>query len=389
MLANILRPSCANRWTKCTGYVKLAAQYAHESPKSDATNKGSLIHEYAAINAKLLFSKQQHFSFNVDDLKKLVRCVPAQNSQEYLDYVDFYINYLQKFLNPNEFGITANEQGCTQIVHVEEPLNMDKIYVGMRGTPDCVVVKLLNKCVLTVDIIDLKTGIQEVRSYQNPQLLLYALGVMYKYCFTTATQIRLHIVQKINGVDVSSVYSLNYNYLINFESKVKKVVNNICSWKFEYNEGSHCVYCPYKAFCAKKLNNVTEAVDQVYSNNMDNLSTQHLSRLLAICQEATTMAPRLKELLAKRLERGDVCNEYILKKRAAPMKWTNEDKFISQTILERLGDAAKNYLCEKPITATQFMRIASEEHKNIMREYMDKNEDTLIVERVFVSENLA
>ena len=154
----IARPSGSHQWTVCTGSHKMQ-QDIISSSSSAAADAGTLAHEVATQLFNFYLVEGEFLSDS--DLIK-IEGVTAEMIDSARLYVHDVIDY-------------CNTHGLIKSLHVEEKLNLDCIYPGMSGTPDSWV---FNETDNTLVVWDLKYGFGLVDEYENPQLIIYAAGII-------------------------------------------------------------------------------------------------------------------------------------------------------------------------------------------------------------------
>ena len=171
----ILSPSAASRWLHCTASARLEEHIP--DPGSDFAAEGTAAHARAAVAIVAMLRGEEPPA----ELPNIA------STPDMLDAVEVYVNYCRELLE-RERRHTPDTR-----VLVEYRVDLDEWAPASFGTADLVVVSDD-----TLHVADFKygTGVR-VDADHNPQLMLYALGIIgdeedVTYSFT---RVMLHIVQ--------------------------------------------------------------------------------------------------------------------------------------------------------------------------------------------------
>jgi hypothetical protein len=146
----LLAPSAAARWCNCPQSARLTERM--ETPETDAAHRGTALHALAECELKKALG-----------LKAPKTPFPLEFSDEeralVAEYVDFAVNLAED----------------ADWVAVEKRVSLGKYVPESFGTVDFA---CTHKSILCV--VDFKTGYNPVAAAENPQLRLYALGLLRK-----------------------------------------------------------------------------------------------------------------------------------------------------------------------------------------------------------------
>ena len=188
----VLSASGAHRWLECTPSARLEENF--EDKPSISAREGTLAHAIAEAKIKNMFIEPlPKRSFN-----KILKGFTEQElyQKEMNTLTDEYTEYIREImlLYPQKPYIAA-----------EVKLNLDRYIPGGFGTADCVII-----AVNDLHIVDLKYGKSTaVKAKDNPQLKLYALGVVSEYeLFYDIQNVHMHIFQPRNA-DGGGIYGLS------------------------------------------------------------------------------------------------------------------------------------------------------------------------------------
>lgn len=225
-----LSPSSANRWFTCPGSIAaIAADTSPPPPYSPAAARGTFIHDLAAntLNGVGPLYAEAPDSYTQEDIEGY-----QQIALDYQDYI-------------NDLGATA--EGAELLVEVSVETGYEDCY----GTADAV---LISPDGDRVDVIDLKTGSVPVEPADNPQLFIYAIGVlrlidMMGYAMEDIQTIGIHIYQPVQGGGVFVETTLEELGL--WKSQVlEKAINTIKDDPDKrVPSTTACRYCPVKLSC--------------------------------------------------------------------------------------------------------------------------------------------
>lgn len=228
-----LSPSKATRWMACTPSAVLEEQFPNTS--SSYADEGSLAHSLSEAIIKLqhnLITPEQ-YEIDVEEIKK---------SQYYNEQMQQYCE---------EYAAFVNEQ-CIGEYHLflEQKLDMTRYIEDGSGTADeIIVLPLLRKAIFD----DLKYGKGvKVDAKQNPQLKIYALGVLetleFIYGKDAFDTIETNIYQP--RLDNISSYTYTVKELLDWaENDLKPKAILAFEGVGEFKAGTHCGFCKAKSKC--------------------------------------------------------------------------------------------------------------------------------------------
>lgn len=125
------------------------------------------------------------------------------------------------------------------------------------GTCDCTILQGKE-----ADIIDYKYGQGvPVEAENNPQMMLYALGVVNDFAIAYDIEnVNMHIYQpRINNISTSSIAVKDL--MIWASTLVKPVAQMAAKGEGVYNAGAHCRFCPHAGRCRELNRSCTEFVN--------------------------------------------------------------------------------------------------------------------------------
>ena len=157
-----LSPSSAERWLHCPGSIQLVEQLDEqgllEEDDSTFAAEGTAAHEFAAA----VLERSKEPATMVDDVLGW--------RADMVEHVEAYADYVRMIWDQ-----------CDGHIQVETPVEFDQWVSGGRGTLDAAV---LDFNTMTAHVVDFKYGVGHlVRAKDNPQLKLYAAGVMQTFAW--------------------------------------------------------------------------------------------------------------------------------------------------------------------------------------------------------------
>jgi len=191
----LLGASSSHRWLVCPPIIRLEEQI--KDKQTSYTMEGTAAHELAEIKlqkeTELITSRQYSLRYN-----KFVRENEFYN-QEMDDFTDEYVNSVLEIYNSH-----PNAK-----IELEKRVDFSQWVPGGFGTSDVVIVSDG-----VIEIVDLKYGKGvPVDAYQNPQIMLYALGAYATYdILYEFDKVRMTIIQP--RLDSQSTFELDVDELL-------------------------------------------------------------------------------------------------------------------------------------------------------------------------------
>jgi len=346
-LSDVLRPSSAHRWLKCTGSVELTLKLTPDylaSLTNAAAKEGQRLHERAAD----VLTNNMTLETISDDDKILI--------QPYIDYINHYIDtYISERIrltphrsqksihdNPilNTFGYVNtndNDEPTTMCV-LETRVKKTYSDIEIGGTPDFASCHTNDTGVTYVTIADLKTGQIPVPVIDNAQLKLYALLFLNFFNFvnpkTKPYYINFMIAQaKCEGITEDQI---TYQSLKEWEQDtVIPVLEQIKNKNYTYNLGDHCTYCPARAICPEQ----EKQFKAVQSQTKEMINATNLDYLFWVAEkekEVTDYIKTVKDFLIHGLTNNTIkSSTYALTPKFGYARWTIDSDKVMAWMVER------------------------------------------------------
>lgn len=223
----LLSASSSERWLNCTPSARIESVYPET--KSIFADEGTKAHDLCEtyILAKLNVLPQ----FAVDVKNKEAPLDMQAYAREYTDYVMSLSKDVYK-------------------IGIEEKLNLNEYIPEGLGTCDAY---LITKD--TLHIIDFKYGMGVwVNAFDNPQLKIYALGVIsnYEIFYDIPDNVTLHIYQpRLNNI---STFNISTSELLEWaENILKPTAKKAYDGSGEKTVGKWCKFCKHKNDCKTRF----------------------------------------------------------------------------------------------------------------------------------------
>lgn len=331
-----LSPSSAARWMTCPGSVALCKDIPDSS--SDAASEGTMMHTVAAHCLAANTDASGYIGVTDTETGLILQPEQAQAVQKYVDHVRDVVRATKgRLLVEQRVGI--------------DHLTMEP---GAQGTADAVI--------LTPDeliVLDAKFGRGvEVQAENNPQLLMYACGVLKEWDIAYDFQrVRVGIIQPRLGA--APEWSLSVNELNNFAAEVQfsaELTRQPDAPLVPSPKG--CQWCRAKATCPAIRTSVMNDFDTVVAETADD---DDLARVMANADMIEKWVKAVRAEVERRLLAGEPVPGYkLVQGKKGNRQWTSADdaeallksmrikhdqmydyKLASPTSLEKLAKAGE------------------------------------------------
>ena len=228
----ILSASGAHRWLHCTPSARLEETLPDN--KSEHAAAGTLAHSIGELKLRRQFVGPISARTFKNRLKKL-QDDPLYDVE--MDIcTDTYLDYVSQ---------VALQYPSTPHVAVERRLCFKDYVPEGFGTGDCIVLHGNN-----LHIIDYKHGKGvPVSAYENPQMMLYALGAVSEYGLLYPVEtVHVAIVQPRVSQEPSE-WSIPAADLLAWGESIKPIAARAYAGEGEYEAGDHCRFCRAKSLC--------------------------------------------------------------------------------------------------------------------------------------------
>ena len=303
-----LSPSKAYRWLACPGSVREESRYPDE-PSGPSAIDGTHTH-----------SLLEHCIKNSGDPTKMVGVKMKDHEGEFVvdrdraDRVTVALHYITQ--QRGMLGTVVPEQR----VHLRHLVGRD----DMDGTCDVQI-----RTPLELEIIDYKDGMNEVVAADNPQLELYALGVLAGFKLPVNgdygfQRVRMTIIQPklaLKGVPIITSHELTIPEIM---GKIGKFVAGAAATDnpdAPLVSGSHCKYCKHKSCSTRAgdvikemgmsfpvlnqpVNPVTELSQQAADLDPNTMTPEKIAQIMLAAPLVRQMIESVEEEALRRLKAG-------------------------------------------------------------------------------------
>ena len=221
----VLSASGSHRWLNCTPSARLELEF--ENTGSEAAREGTAAHalcEHKLKRALHMRSRRPASDYDSDEMEE---CTDA--------YVDFVMEQYE----------TAKQVCEDPVILIEQRLDFSCYVPDGFGTGDCLIVASPR-----LHVIDFKYGLGVlVDAYQNPQMMLYALGSLRIFdCLYDITEVAMTIYQPRR--ENVSTWTISVDELREWaETTLKPKADLAFKGEGEYTPGSWCQFCRAAVKC--------------------------------------------------------------------------------------------------------------------------------------------
>lgn len=221
----VLSASSSHRWLGCTPSARLEQEFAdHET---EAAAEGTAAHALSEHKLRRALKMRS------------TKPISKYDSDEMDSYTDGYVQFVLEAL------AEARQECADPLVLIEQKLDFSCYVPDGFGTGDCVIVadKLLH-------VIDFKYGMGVlVDAYENPQMMLYALGAIRLYDHLYNIERVVMSIYQPRRENVST-WTITVPELMEWaENTLKPKAEMAFNGDGEYIPGSWCTFCRAAVKC--------------------------------------------------------------------------------------------------------------------------------------------
>lgn len=291
-----LSASSAHRWLNCPGSVEFSSFY--KSRDTFYTKEGSLAHELAETMIKKLIGIDETTTKDVNKVVKRVKTFYEHEvgkeeadklTKEMRAFIKDYVDWVSEEHN------VGLKQDQNTLILLETRFDLDPYIPEGFGTAD---VTLLYGD--TLHIIDLKYGRGVlVEAYDNPQLMIYALGVLHDVADMMDKPVKT-IKMSINQPrrDHVSTYEVYADDLETWAEDVLKPKARRAFYEhdLEHVPGDWCTFCPAKDDCIARMEHFQELAEiRERYFDINAMSSEDISRILELGPSVTAFIESVKK----------------------------------------------------------------------------------------------
>ena len=320
----ILSASSSHRWLNCNPSARLEQEF--EDQASDAAAEGTAAHalcEHKLRKALRLRSRKPISKYDSDEM------------DEFTDgYVQFVLEQLAE----------ARQTCPDPQILIEQRLDFSCYVPDGFGTGDALIVadKLLH-------IIDFKYGLGVlVDAYQNPQMMLYALGALRIFdCLYDIDEVAMTIYQPRR--ENVSTWAISVNDLKTWaEDTLKPKAELAYKGEGEYMPGPWCQFCKAAVRCRARAEAKLELARFEFAQP-PLLTDEEIEEILGKLDDLTRWASEITAYAQDAaINHGKVWSGYKLVESRTNRKYTDEDAVIAAANTAGYHDIFKKSLI--PIT---------------------------------------
>ena len=221
----ILSASSSHRWLNCNPSARLEQEF--EDQETEAAAEGTAAHalcEHKLRKALKLRSKKPVSQYDCDEMD---------------DYTDGYVQFVLEQLAQAKLTCPDPQ------VLIEQRLDFSCYVPDGFGTGDCLIIASPR-----LHVIDFKYGLGVlVDAYQNPQMMLYALGALRIFdCLYDITEVSMSIYQPRR--ENVSTWTISVDELMGWaENTLRPKADLAYKGEGEYSPGSWCQFCKAAVKC--------------------------------------------------------------------------------------------------------------------------------------------
>lgn len=327
-----LSPSAAHRWLTCPASVKEAANTV--SADTEASKDGTATHEVM-------------HTWLTTGAPPAVGAVCGNGllvTQAMIDCARVGVDYVVSYVTGRQHTLLAEEK-----VQIGSFFDLEP--GACYGTAD--VVAMVGPELM---VADLKSGWQAVSPVENPQLLLYAIGIMEEMGWMFE-QVRLVIIQPRNG-GVSEWTLTKRELLERAEAMKPKVALTVVENPPYVPTEEGCRYCPAAGVC-KALQGEALALAQreftTVDALVDHISPADLATILAKADLIEAAVKAAREHAIKLLSLGQEVPGYKLVEGRKNRVWRDEDRAIAT--LRTLGYNEEEFAPRRVLSPAQVEKM--------------------------------
>ena len=241
----LLSPSSAHRWLNCTAAPRLEAGTSDDS-SSVYAEEGTLAHAICAMKLKLILKQP------TDKEEAEVAELAKYHTGEMEEYTDTYVAIVM-----DKYRAALKRTRDAKLL-IEQRLDFTDYIPESFGTGDAIII-----ADGMIEVVDFKYGKGvKVDAYENPQMMIYALGACAKFSFDYRIEdVRMTIVQP--RIDNLSEYELHITDLYDWaKNTLIPAANEAYSGKGKQKPGEWCQFCKVKARCRATMELATQTVEK-------------------------------------------------------------------------------------------------------------------------------
>lgn len=333
-------PSASHRWLKCTGSLLYSDEPQQTSEYAIEGSKAHAICEHLVRGGK---------PFRLGDTVKAAGGEILYDETLH-DAAMMYCDY-----------VWAKEKELDARAIIEGKISVSS---NLYGTPDCVI----SAPFVTLVVIDFKYGEGEtVDPFNNPQLMLYALGHLLK-SEALPLEVELCIVQpRSRDKDKIKVWKTTPEVIFDFGNEVGNTIAKFESGEHTFEPGKHCHWCRGIRKCPA----ITEAYDEALSVDGES-PIDKLVKILNAEKAILEKINQVKLAAYNALLAGQTVPGYKLVRSIGDRKWADPDKVKKKFGLRKA--------CEyQVLSPAQLEKRLGKEHRDWINKNCTRKDNGLVL----------
>lgn len=379
-----LSASGAERWLNCPGSIKLS-EGMPEQPESAAALEGTKAHEC------LEFLLREGSTLLTQSAKnKLAKDYPDEMIEHALAAARHIVK--QTVLSKSELLI-------------EVPVDMSFISEDMGGTLDSARVEQFG----TLTVTDFKYGYKEVSPVNNPQLIIYALGIAHKYRYNFQN-IVLEIIQPRGGG--ISTHTLTISELYDWVPIFDLGASLTQEKDPQLKAGKWCHFCKARAVCPElstkalaeaRVDFSTPIKNEIALPPIKGIAPDVLGKTLQGIEKLEHWIEAVKDYAFNELRAGTEIPGYKLVQKQGRRKWGNDvslamkeamqiygadaltpSELLSPAQLEKLGAPGALIAAEYSVKESSGLTMVSADDKRPAFNQIEADFSEVIIDEVLI-----
>lgn len=357
-----LSASGAHRWLLCPGSVAMEAKIPSDGGSTYAA-EGTFAHSLAELELKYFLTKE-------------LKTFQYWAKRDVLKMNEYYSESMKEYINQyvEDVLVERLELGEGTKAYLEQRVEFDRYVQDGFGTADVI---LVNGNRAT--IIDLKYGKGvEVDAKDNPQLKLYAIGVLEK--FPDVDTVKTMIIQPRLNHKSEDIYTAKE--LHDWGRSIQKTALKAYMGIGELRAGeTQCKFCKARFGCYVRATYMSNKVEKFNFKDPAFLSESEIAEILESKSQIELWLKEVSEYAFNRIESGERVKGFKLVEGRSSRKITDTEKAVERLV--SVGLKREDCFKTTPITITEMEKLIGKKKFNeIMSDivYKPEGKPTLVPE---------
>ena len=348
----LLSASGAHRWLNCTPSARLEEKF--ENKQTVYTQEGTLAHELAELKLRKNYETMSTRKYN-SELKKIKENELYRSEMD--SHTDTYADYIKQIMY-------TSKAPC---IFIEYKTDYSKYAREGFGTTDCVIIDGT-----TLHVIDFKYGQGvEVSAENNPQMMLYALGIYEANSIIyDIKNVVLAIIQP--RLDSISEWTISIEDLIKWGNEVViPKAEDAFAGIGDFKLGEYCRFCKAKGECRARAEANLQATKIRKTVDKNLLTNDEIGMILNQCLDVEDWLKDLKETALNKILNGEKIEGWKAVEGRSNRVINNIDEAFD--VLKKEGfDEAVLYE-RKPLSLTELEKLVGKKKlAELLANYLEK-----------------